>query len=85
MRPTVARLAALLLALLAACVTAGQERSGVCPEYRSLRCATTLRCAPDGTRGCLACACAAWDGSGTGPAGATPEGDPRAPAPPPMR
>jgi hypothetical protein len=85
--PAATRLAALAFALVAGCATAGQERAGVCPEYRSLRCATVLRCAADAKRGCLVCACAPWDASAkdTGASSAYPDGDPRNPALPPVR
>ena len=37
-----------------------EGRTGICPEYRELRCVTTALCAHDERLGCDVCRCAAF-------------------------
>jgi hypothetical protein len=50
-------LVAMALWLLSGCAAPFRESRAVCPEYRSLRCATPPDCAMDERRGCLVCQC----------------------------
>ncbi|HKA88557.1 MAG TPA: hypothetical protein VKE22_12895 [Haliangiales bacterium] len=47
----------LLAALAGGCATLKNDTT-VCPEYRDLRCATSVDCAFDNARGCRVCRCA---------------------------
>jgi hypothetical protein len=46
----------ILLALLLGCATFRSDQT-VCPEYRSLRCASAPECSMDRQRGCMVCQC----------------------------
>lgn len=50
--------AAIVLVLVSASCAHQQKDQTVCPEYRSLRCATGTQCSMDQERGCRVCQCA---------------------------
>jgi hypothetical protein len=53
-------IACVLLVLGGACASMRKDTT-VCPEYRSLRCATEPDCTMDSSRGCRVCRCSPAD------------------------
>jgi hypothetical protein len=47
--------------IVGACATLKSNET-VCPEYRSLRCASGFDCDMDNERGCMVCTCCPADG-----------------------
>jgi hypothetical protein len=68
-------LALLVLSVaLGGCATTSKDKT-ICPEYRSLRCATAPECSFNNERGCFLCQCspASADQNGSLPTGVAPD------------
>ena len=51
------RVALIGVLVASGCVTALQQQSTVCPEYRNIRCVTAPECSMAQQRGCQVCQC----------------------------